>query len=336
MKAKRKLFSSMMTSTPNKIDTSSESSYMEMKPTKRKSATIAKCDCCKQSGSNAQSSKRKKQAVKDSVPAVADIDICANPQQNETSFEDNPNNLQSPTFIASNIPHSYNLTSPVVNSLNINQTMLDQQQQEDEDSCSVSEQSVSGPLSFDQAVQRHLEEVLPDESLNLKNRIGEQKEKILLIEEMGFKLSEENKSLKDQHNVSTSNVPDVVSSVLKLANIDANKLPSKPTILEMNLQRLCLAQEQLIRRFSTKENTTLLSDQTSKFRTKFMGYEAADAEGNLWVLGIREIETKSANILYLKKFFFTLLRPVPMLKTKYPKILCVISVLQCRIDQQQR
>ncbi|KAL4238778.1 hypothetical protein ACF0H5_003485 [Mactra antiquata] len=134
----------------------------KMKPTKRKAATIAKCDCCKQSGSNAQSSKRKKQAVKDSVPAVADnIDICATPQQNETSFENNPNNLQSPTFIASNVPHSYSLTSPVVNSFSINQTMLDQQQQEEEDSCSVSEQSVSGPLSFDQAVQRHLEEVLP-------------------------------------------------------------------------------------------------------------------------------------------------------------------------------
>ena len=37
-----------------------------------------------------------------------------------------------------------------------------------------------------------------------------------------------------------------------------------------------------------------MTNETSKFGTKFMGYEASDSEGNLWVLGLREIETKSS------------------------------------------
>ena len=87
-----------------------------------------------------------------------------------------------------------------------------------------------------------------------------------------------------QHNVSASKVSAVVSSVLKLANIEASKLPSKPTVLGKNLQRLYLAQEQLILVFSNKENTTLLTDKTSKFGIRFMGYEAAYGDGKLWVL----------------------------------------------------
>ena len=38
-----------------------------------------------------------------------------------------------------------------------------------------------------------------------------------------------------KHNVSAPKVSAVVSSVLTLANIEAYKLPSKPTVLEMNL-----------------------------------------------------------------------------------------------------
>ena len=59
--------------------------------------------------------------------------------------------------------------------------------------------------------------------------------------------------------------------------------------------------------FNNKENTTLLIDETSKFGTRFMGYEAADGDVNLWVLGIREIETKSAdNTACAKKYLFDL------------------------------
>ncbi len=37
-----------------------------------------------------------------------------------------------------------------------------------------------------------------------------------------------------------------------------------------------------------------MTDETSKFGKQFIGYEAADEEGNIWVLGLHDIETKSA------------------------------------------
>ena len=86
----------------------------------------------------------------------------------------------------------------------------------------------------------------------------------------------------------------VINAVLSLVDKKANKLPARTTVIEMNLERLLLAQRQLADVFSPKQNTTLLTDETSKFGKKFMGYEASDEAGNLWVLGLRDIETKSA------------------------------------------
>ena len=97
------------------------------------------------------------------------------------------------------------------------------------------------------------------------------------------------------NNVSASKIPIVEKAVFKLVNTVPNKIPSKSTILEMNLQRLYLSQTQLSEVFSQKENTILMTDETSKFGSKFLGYEAADSDGRLWVLGLRDIETKSAN-----------------------------------------
>ncbi|CAG2200332.1 unnamed protein product [Mytilus edulis] len=97
-----------------------------------------------------------------------------------------------------------------------------------------------------------------------------------------------------QHNVSAAKVNPVIKSVLSLVNVQPNALPAKSTILDMNLQRLCLSQKHLAEVFSAEKNTTLLTDETSKFGNKFMGFEASDSKGNLWVLGLRDIETKSA------------------------------------------
>ena len=66
-------------------------------------------------------------------------------------------------------------------------------------------------------------------------------------------------------NVSATNVGGVITSVLKLVNKKPNKVPSKSTVLNMNLQRLCLAHSQITEVFSKEINTCLLSDETSKF-----------------------------------------------------------------------
>ena len=98
-----------------------------------------------------------------------------------------------------------------------------------------------------------------------------------------------------QNQVSASKVSSVISAVLKMAGLHANKLPCRSTVLNMNLQRLYLAQVQLGEVFAGEENTVLLTDETSKFGSKYMVYEASDSQGNLWVLGLRDIETKSAS-----------------------------------------
>ena len=98
-----------------------------------------------------------------------------------------------------------------------------------------------------------------------------------------------------EHNVPASQVKFVLSDVLSMLDYIPEKLPSRTTVLEMNMERLVLAQKQLSQVYSNKRNTTLLTDETSKFGSKFMGYEARDEEGNNWVLGMRDIVSKSAD-----------------------------------------
>ena len=97
------------------------------------------------------------------------------------------------------------------------------------------------------------------------------------------------------NNVSCGKVASVIESVLRLAGRRANKLPGRTSIMEMNIQRLVLAQKQLAEVFAKQEDTTLITDETSKFGAAYMGYEASDSDGNTWVLGLRHIETKSAD-----------------------------------------
>ena len=96
------------------------------------------------------------------------------------------------------------------------------------------------------------------------------------------------------NNVSASKIGPVINSCLKLAEREASKIPSKSTVLEMNVQRLALAHEQISDTFTKKETVCLMTDETSKFGNKYMGYEARDDEGTFWVLGLREITTKSS------------------------------------------
>ncbi|XP_060574411.1 uncharacterized protein LOC132732081 [Ruditapes philippinarum] len=96
-----------------------------------------------------------------------------------------------------------------------------------------------------------------------------------------------------QHNVSTTKIPLVIRDVLKLAKMDASHLPSKSTCNNMNIQRLHLAQQQIAEDLPAKMNTCLLSDETSKFGQKYEGFHAVDDSGRIWVLGLRQMATKS-------------------------------------------
>ena len=96
------------------------------------------------------------------------------------------------------------------------------------------------------------------------------------------------------HNVSVSKIGAVIKSVLAVTGKVCDRVPSKSTVLEMNLQRLHLAQQQLGEVFASEQDTCLLTDETSKRGKKYMGYEATDSSGCQWVLGVREITSKSA------------------------------------------
>lgn len=86
------------------------------------------------------------------------------------------------------------------------------------------------------------------------------------------------------NNVSASNVGTVINACLKLVGREAEKTPAKITVLEMNLQRLALAQMQISDKISDKD-LCLMTDETSKAGNKYMGYEARDTDGKLWLVG---------------------------------------------------
>lgn len=93
--------------------------------------------------------------------------------------------------------------------------------------------------------------------------------------------------------VTTTRVGPVIETCLKLVGKIPDRLPSATTINNMNIQILVLAQNKLAESISQKEDTTLETDETSKFGTKFGVYAVWDSEGNPYVLGLRELVTKS-------------------------------------------
>ncbi|WAQ99781.1 hypothetical protein MAR_024154 [Mya arenaria] len=95
--------------------------------------------------------------------------------------------------------------------------------------------------------------------------------------------------------IAASNVSSVRNTVLNLVGKTVEKLPSRTTILNMNIERLVLSQKQLNETLPNKDNMTLYTDETTKFGTKYSGYHVSDTEGNTYVLGMREIVTKSGS-----------------------------------------
>ena len=52
-----------------------------------------------------------------------------------------------------------------------------------------------------------------------------------------------------------------------------------------------------------RKTISLLTDETSKFGEKYMGCHVAGPVGNITVLGLREIETKSAGNAEAERVF---------------------------------
>ena len=96
------------------------------------------------------------------------------------------------------------------------------------------------------------------------------------------------------NNVTTSCVGPVIETVLKLAGTKPNNVLSTSTVNNMNVQRLILAQAQIAEKLTQQDDSfCLLSDETSKFGKKYECFHVSDTNGQLWVLGLRNMVTKS-------------------------------------------
>ena len=101
--------------------------------------------------------------------------------------------------------------------------------------------------------------------------------------------------LLDNH-VAITKVSSCITSVISnLTGKTCERLPSKSTVENMNIQRVWVAQQQLATELPTKSDTTLYSDETSKYGEKVMGYHLSDNDKRYYTLGLRDIATKSAN-----------------------------------------
>lgn len=98
-----------------------------------------------------------------------------------------------------------------------------------------------------------------------------------------------------EHHVSSKHVGPVIDAVLSLVNKKADRLPCVSTIHNMNLQRLALSYKHVSEVLVDKPNTSIYTDETSKFGNKVCGYHVRDEEGNYFTLGLRDLTTKSAS-----------------------------------------
>ena len=149
---------------------------------------------------------------------------------------------------------------------------------------------------------------LLDENENLKQEIrilqneinelqADLSDKIITCDENGKFSSDMQQCVYSllQHHVSSTHVSSVISAVLKLAGKTASRLPSVSTVNNMNVQRLVLAQKQLGESIKKTDDTCLYTDETSKFGNKYGGYHLSDQNGNMYVLGLRLLPTKSSS-----------------------------------------
>ena len=87
-------------------------------------------------------------------------------------------------------------------------------------------------------------------------------------------------------NVAAKNIASCLKAVLKYAGKIPNRLPSVSTVNNMNTQRLLLAQKQLQEEIAPALNTTLETDETLKYGSKYGAYALRTEEGRPYVVGL--------------------------------------------------
>ncbi len=96
-----------------------------------------------------------------------------------------------------------------------------------------------------------------------------------------------------QEHVASTHIGRVIEIVMELCALKPNRVPSKSTVNTMNKDRLVLAQKQIASLANEKKNLTMHSDETTKNSKKYIGFEFTDEEGGQYILGLRQLLTKS-------------------------------------------
>ena len=102
--------------------------------------------------------------------------------------------------------------------------------------------------------------------------------------------------------VSSGNVGPVLQRVAKFCNRAIERLPSRRTVDSINQRRLAVAHHQ-IAESRLESDTTLHTDETSKFGDQYMVYVKTNKDKEHLVLGLKPIPSKSASdtLLFLNK-----------------------------------
>lgn len=123
------------------------------------------------------------------------------------------------------------------------------------------------------------------------------------IENCEFFYETSNTYLPELHNcvysllnyqVSCENVCNVINAVCQLLNKKPNKLPTSRTINNWSIERSIIARKQ-IAEMAENQNTTLHTDEASKYGQKWGAFATRDNEGNYVLLGLRDMATKSSS-----------------------------------------
>lgn len=96
------------------------------------------------------------------------------------------------------------------------------------------------------------------------------------------------------YKVATQQVGSVVTEVARLCGKTPNQLPSRTTVDRIVDRKMSICHKQIGDILQDKEDTTLYTDETRKYGKTFETYVVSDEDQNTYILGLREMFSKSA------------------------------------------
>ena len=99
----------------------------------------------------------------------------------------------------------------------------------------------------------------------------------------------------DLHNLSvpTRSAGDVIKSITSICGRTVDRVPCKATVDNMVKAKVVVSQDHVAGSLADKKDTTLMTDETSKFGHKYI-FAAVSDQTNSYLLGLREMSNKSS------------------------------------------